>query len=97
MPPLAAGLGCKGVIARKAALVGIHALTALAPRFGRQRRVLRKTPLFVRHTLAALARDPWRRSPASKPTISWKIPLKRSSFLSHKNTVYLDIGNVWQR
>src|SRR6202521_553709 len=57
MPPLAAGLGCQRVIARKAALVGIHALTALAPGFGRQRRILRKTPLFVRHTLAALARD----------------------------------------
>jgi hypothetical protein len=57
MPAFAASLGCKGVIARKAALAGVYALTAFPACLGRQPRVLREAALFMRHALAAFARD----------------------------------------
>ena len=57
VPTLAARLGGQVVVLRKAPLLRIDALTALAPCRGGEPRILGEAPLFVGDALAPLARD----------------------------------------
>lgn len=60
MRSVAAFTACSGgefVILREAPLGGIDALSPFAPGLGRQRRILREAPFFVRNALSALACD----------------------------------------
>jgi hypothetical protein len=57
VPTFAARLGCERVVTRKAAFAWVHALATFPTCFGSKPGVLRETALFMRHALAALARD----------------------------------------
>ena len=54
---LATSFGCERWIARKAAVIRVDGLAALATSAGRQFRILSKAPLFRRNSLTAFTRN----------------------------------------